>query len=149
MKTLAQNKRANYDYDIKETFDAGLILIGAEVKSAKNGNVQLTGSYAVVNPKGAYLLNCHIGPYKYAPSKDYDPTHTRKLLLKKNEIESLLGKEKGLVIIPLELYVSGAKSLVKLRLGLGRARKKLDKREYIKTRETEKEIRKAVNKQTR
>lgn len=146
MKTLAQNKRANYDYDIKETFDAGLVLTGAEVKSAKSGSVSLTGSYAVVNPKGASLLNCHIGPYKYAPNKDYNPTHTRKLLLKKKEIESLLGKEKGLVIIPLEVYASGPKGLVKLRLGLGRARKKLDKREYIKTRETEKEIRKTVNK---
>lgn len=141
--SLASNNRARYDYDIKETFDAGLVLEGREVKSVRGGNVSLNGSYVTVNQEGAYLINCHIGPYKYAPNTDYDPTHTRKILLKKSEIQGLLGKEKGLVIIPLEIY-PGHRGLLKLKLGLGRARKKIDKREYIKKRDTEREIRKGI-----
>jgi SsrA-binding protein len=143
MPTLAKNSKAHYEYDIKDTFDAGLILEGREVKSAKSGNVSLNGSYVTVNSNGATLLNAHIGPYKYAPAEDYDPTHTRKLLLNKKEIDSLLGKEKGLVIIPLELYQTG-RGLLKLKIGLGKARKKTDKREYIKKKDMEKEIRKAL-----
>ncbi len=141
--SLASNNRARYDYDIKETFDAGLVLEGCEVKSVRGGNVSLNGSYVTVNQEGAYLINCHIGPYKYAPNTDYDPTHTRKILLKKYEIQGLLGKEKGLVIVPLEIY-PGRRGLLKLKLGLGRARKKIDKREYIKKRDTEREIRKGI-----
>jgi SsrA-binding protein len=139
MKSIAKNSRALYDYDIKDTFDAGLVLEGREVKAAKEGNVSLAGSYVTVANNGAALINCHIGPYKYAPSEGYDPTHTRNLLLKKAELNSLLGKEKGLTIVPLEIYVTG-RGLVKLRLGLGRGRKKQDKREYIKKRDIQKEI---------
>jgi len=140
MPTLATNNRARYDYDIKETFDAGLVLEGREVKSVKAGNVSLNGSYVTVNPDGAHLVNCHIGPYKHAPTVDYDPTHTRTVLLHKKEIDSLLGKEKGLTIIPLEIYAT-KRGLIKLKLGLGRGRKKLDKREYIKKRDTNREMR--------
>jgi SsrA-binding protein len=141
MPQLASNNRARFDYDIKDTFDAGLVLEGREVKSVKQGNVSLTGSYVTVNPDGAQLINCHIGPYKYAPSDNYDPTHTRKVLLKKQEINQLLGKEKGLTIVPLEIYAT-SRGLVKLKLGLGKARKKADKREYIKKKDSEREIRK-------
>jgi SsrA-binding protein len=144
MKVLAKNSRAHYDYDIKDTLDAGLVLEGREVKSAKDGNVSLNGSYVIVGPKGATLVNCHIGPYKYAPSDNYDPTHARKLLLKQEEINSLLGKEKGLTIIPLEIY-QGHRGLVKLKIGLGRGRKKQDKRDYIKKRDTQKEIKQAIS----
>ena len=139
----ATNPKAKYDYDIKDFLDAGLVLAGSEVKSVKGGNVSLRGSYVAVGPKGANLINCHIGPYKYAPNTDYDPTHSRKLLLKKPEINRLLGKETGLVIIPLEIY-STSRGLIKLKIGVGRARKKLDKREYIKKRDTEKEIRRSI-----
>lgn len=141
--SLATNNRARYDYDIKETFDAGLVLEGREVKSVRGGNVSLNGSYVTVHQEGAYLINCHIGPYKYAPNTDYDPTHTRKILLKKSEIQGLLGKEKGLIIVPLEIY-PGRRGLLKLKLGIGRARKKIDKREYIKNRDTEREIRRNI-----
>jgi SsrA-binding protein len=143
MKTLAKNSRASYDYDIKDTFDAGLVLQGREVKSVKQGNVSLSGSYVTVGPHGATLINAHIGPYKYAPSEGYDPTHPRALLLKQAEINSLLGKEKGLTIVPLEIY-QGHRGLLKLKLGLGRGRKKQDKRAYLKKRETQKEIRQAT-----
>lgn len=139
MASLAKNSRAFYDYDIKETLDAGLVLTGPEVKAAKSGNVSLKGSYVSVNPAGANLINTHIGPYKYAPSDGYDPTHSRKLLLNKREINGLIGKEKGLTIIPLELYV-GRGGKIKLKIGLGRGRKKHDKRDYIKKRDAEKEI---------
>lgn len=141
--TYASNNRARYEYDIKDTLDAGLALEGREVKSVRSGNVSLQGSYVTVNADGAHLINCHIGPYKYAPNTDYDPTHTRALLLTKAEINSLLGKEKGLVIIPLELY-PGRRGLIKLKIGIGRARKKTDKREYIKKREADREIRKSI-----
>ena len=145
MATLAKNNKAFYEYIIKQTFDAGLVLEGREVKSAKSGNVSLAGSYVTVSPTLVTLVNCHIGPYKYTPSKDYKPTHPRKLLLKKPEIDALLGKEKGLTIIPLEIY-SGHHGLVKLKLGLAKARKKEDKRDYIKKRDTDKEMRTYVNK---
>ena|SRR5689334_45751 len=144
MAILASNKRAKFDYDIKDTFDAGLILEGREVKSVKSGNVSLAGSYVTASPAGAFLINAHIGPYKYAQNDNYNPTHSRKLLLNKKEIDSLLGKEKGLIIVPIEIYSVGRKGLIKLKLGLGRARKKQDKREYIKKKEITKEIRRSI-----
>ena len=143
MPTFADNRRASFDYDIKQTLTAGMVLTGPEVKSVKNGSVSLTGSYVTVSPSGAQLINCHIGPYKYAANESYNPTHSRKLLLNKHEINQLLGKEKGLVIIPLEIF-QGARGLVKIKIGLGKARKKGDKREYIKKRESEKEIRSRI-----
>lgn len=139
MKILADNKRANFDYDIKETFIAGLILSGAETKSVKNGNVSLTGAYVAASTHGADLINCHIGPYQYAANEKYNPTRTRKLLLTKKEISQLVGKEKGLVIVPLEIFQTG-KGWIKIKLGLGKARKKTDKREYIKKRDDKKMI---------
>ncbi len=144
MKSLAFNKRAKFDYDITDTFDAGLVLAGHEVKSAKTGNVSLKGSYVKVSATGATLINAHIGPYKYAPQENYEPTHTRKLLLNKKEINELIGKEKGLVIVPLEMYV-GKRGLIKLKLGVGHGRKKTDKREYIKERDTKREARKSTD----
>jgi SsrA-binding protein len=144
MKSLAENKRARFDYDIKDTFTAGMALSGPEVKSVKGGNVSLAGSYVSVSPAGASLINCHIGPYKYAPKEKYDPTHSRQLLLNKSEINRLLGKEKGLTIIPLDIF-QGARGLLKIRIGLGKARKKTDKREYIQKRDSQKEIRRHLS----
>lgn len=141
-KTLADNRRARFDYDIKQTYVAGLVLSGAEVKSIKQGNVSLTGSYVTVSSGSVNLINCHIGPYKYAAQEKYNPTQSRALLLKKSEINELLGKEKGLTIIPLEIF-QGNRGLIKINIGLGKARKKTDKREYIKTRDAKKEIREA------
>ncbi len=139
MKTFADNRRAHFDYDIKETLTAGMVLTGPEVKSVKGGNVSLTGAYVSVSASGASLINAHIGPYKYAPDEKYNPTRSRGLLLKKQEINQLLGKEKGLTIIPLDIF-QGARGLVKIRIGLGKSRKKTDKREYIKKRDSQKEI---------
>ncbi len=138
-KIFADNKRARFDYDIKSTLMAGLVLTGPEVKSVKMGNVSLTGAYVTVSASGAALINCHIGPYKYAKNEKYNPTQTRGLLLKKDEVNELVGKEKGLTIIPLEIFL-GNRGLIKMKIGLGKARKKTDKREYIKKRDAQKEI---------
>ena len=143
MKTLAENQRAKFDYDIKEALVAGLVLSGPEVKSAKQGNMSLAGAYVTVSSAGARLINCHIGPYKYAANKKYDPTQTRALLLNRGEISRLLGKEKSLVLVPLEIFAT-SKGWLKLKIGLGKARKKADKREYIKKREVKKEIRESI-----
>lgn len=140
MKSLASNKRARYDFDIKDTLDAGLVLEGREVKSAKSGNVSLAGSYVKVSATGATLVNAHIGPYKYAPQEGYEPTQSRKILLNKKELNELLGKEKGTIIVPLEIFI-GPRNLVKLKIGVGRGRKQQDKREYIKERDTKREAR--------
>jgi SsrA-binding protein len=140
MVNYAYNNKAKFDVDVKETFDAGLVLTGPEVKSVKDGNVSLAGSYITVNATSVNLLNCHIGPYKYAKNEKYNPTRTRALLLKKSEINKLLGKERGLVMVPLEIYGTG-RGLVKVKIGIGRGRKKQDKREYLKKREAGKEIR--------
>ncbi len=145
MKPLAKNTRAHYDYDIKQVLTAGLVLTGPEVKSVKAGNVSLAGAYVTVSPGAVSLINCHIGPYKYAHNESYNPTHSRFLLLNKAEINQLIGKEKGLTIIPLEIF-AGHRGLVKMTVGLGKARKKTDKREYIKKRESQKEIREHINK---
>ena len=144
MKSLAYNKRAKFDYDIKDTFDAGLVLEGREVKAVKEGNTSLAGSYVKISAQGAVLTGAHIGPYKYAVQDGYDPTHDRQLLLKKSELDQLMGKEKGLTIIPLEIYI-GSRGLVKVKIGLGRGRKKDDKREYIKQRDVEREVRSSTD----
>jgi len=143
MKIFADNRRARFDYDIKDTFNAGLVLSGPEVKSVKGGNVSLTGAYVSVSQTGASLINCHIGPYKYARQVKYEPTQSRKLLLNKSEINQLLGKEKGLTIIPLEIF-QGHRGLIKIKIGLGKARKKTDKRDYIQKRDAQKEIKRFI-----
>ena len=136
MPLLATNKRAFHDYHILETFEAGMALLGHEVKSARNGNVSLKGSYVAIGRTGALLLNAHIGAYDKAGAlPSYDPTRTRSLLLKKKELRHLQGKihEQGLTLIPLSLYTKG--HLIKLEFALCRGKKQFDKRETIKQRE--------------
>ncbi len=144
MPTFAENRKAKFEYDIKETLEGGLALSGPEVKSVKAGNVSLAGSYVTIHTDGAQLLNAHIGPYKYAPAANYNPTRSRPVLLKKEELSSLLGKEKGLVIVPLELYANG-RGLIKVKIGLGRGRKKEDKRAYIQKRDAKREARESTD----
>jgi SsrA-binding protein len=144
MKSLANNKRAFFDYQILDTLEAGIVLTGQEAKSAKTGGLQLSGSYARVAGGEAVLLNARIKPYAFASGlESYDPEQTRKLILHKSEIDRLLGRlqEKGLTLLPLEAYVKNGR--VKIKLGLGRAKKKLDKRETIKKREVTRKIQKA------
>lgn len=136
MKILVNNRRANFDYEILERFEAGIVLLGCEVKSLKAGQASLENSFADFSRGRLYLINAHIPPWQpaNAPS-DYDPTRARILLLNKKELNYLIGKikEKGLKLIPLAFYLKNNK--IKVALGLGRWRKKIDKRERLKERD--------------
>lgn len=145
MKTLAINRKAKFDYDILEKMEAGMVLIGQEVKSIKSGRMSLKGSYVVLRREEPYLIGANVPPYqpKNAPP-NYEPERARKLLLNKKEIKYLIGKtkEKGLTLVPLKVYTKKGK--IKLEFGIGKGRKKADKREIIKKRETEREIEKEL-----
>lgn len=146
MKILALNKKAEFNYQIQKKYQAGIILKGHEVKSVKNGQISLLGSYGRIKKKEKgsseiWLLNCFIGLYKQAGKiQDYNPLADRRLLLKKEEIKSLIGKlkEKNLTIIPLKVYTKNG--LIKIELGLGKGRKRFDKRQVIKQREVQRRI---------
>jgi SsrA-binding protein len=141
MEILAKNKQARFDYEIERELEAGIVLTGQEVKSVKMGDVSLKGAHVTIHGGEAFLVNAHVSPYKYAGSlQGYEPTRSRKLLLKKDEISRLIGKfkEQGMAVVPLEFYTK--RGLVKVRLGIGRGKKKYDKRESIKKREDERKI---------
>lgn len=152
MKVFAENRRALFDYEILEKFEAGIALIGQEVKSIRLGRINLRGSYVVLkqSAKGktpeVFLIGATIPPYqpKNAPS-DYDPQRSRKLLITKTEINHLIGKsrQKGLTMIPLKVYTK--KDKIKVDFVTVRGRKKIDKREAIKKREVEREIKRTFN----
>ncbi len=146
MATLAENKKAYYDYEILEKFEAGISLIGQEVKSIKTGHVSIKGSYVVIDKNNeVFLIGANIPPYQPKNSpKDYNPERSRKLLLKKKEINYLIGKaqQKGLTLIPLKVYTNRGK--IKLEFGIGKGEKRFDKRENIKRREANKEIERAL-----
>jgi len=140
VRILAENKKAYYNYEILEKFEAGISLIGQEVKSIKSGKVSLAGSYVVLKEEEAYLIGATIPPYqpKNAPA-DYNPERSRKLLLKKTEIKSLIGKakQKGLTLVPLKLYTKNGK--IKLEFAVVKGKREIDKREQIKKREFERQ----------
>lgn len=142
MPTLAVNKKAKFDYEILETLEAGLVLSGQEVKSARQGQISLKGAYITINKnQEAYLINASISPYKMAGTlPDYDPTRSRKLLLKRKEIEYLARKlqQQGLTLVALSLYTKNRK--IKLEIGLAKGKKKVDKRQDIKDRDTKRDI---------
>jgi len=142
MKTLINNRRARFDYEVVETYEAGIILLGKEVKSLKKGQGKLEGAHAVVVGGEIILLNMYISPYQPKNTMgDAPPDRSRKLLLHKKEINRLIGKlkEKGLTLVPLRIYLKTGK--IKLELGLAKGKTKLDKRETIKKREAKREMR--------
>ncbi|MEK7213383.1 MAG: SsrA-binding protein SmpB [Patescibacteria group bacterium] len=143
--TLADNKKARFDYDILETLEAGLVLTGQEVKSAKAGHLNLNATFVTFHNGQAYLTNAHISAYQQAGKLlDYDPTHSRRLLLHKREIKYLQGKahEKGLTVVPLKVYTKNR--LIKVELGLGRGRHKYDKRDLLKKRDLDRETKQTL-----
>ncbi|MDD5710606.1 MAG: SsrA-binding protein SmpB [Candidatus Colwellbacteria bacterium] len=145
MKELARNRRAYFDYTILEEIEAGIELLGFEVKAAKAGKVHLSGSYARLIDGQIQLIGATIAPYQPNNTpKDYDSERTRRLLLTKKEIKYLIGKmnEAGLTVVPLRAYIKGR--LVKISIGLVRSKKKHDKREAIKKRDTDREIRSSL-----
>jgi SsrA-binding protein len=142
VRILAENKKAYFNYEILEKFEAGISLIGQEVKSLKTRGVNLAGNYVILKNEEAFWVGANIHPYqpKNAPP-DYNPERSRKLLLKKSEIKYLIGKSKqrGLTLIPLKLYTTKS-GRIKLEFAIARGKKKFDKREKIKKREIERKI---------
>ena len=142
MNILITNRRAKFDYQILETFEAGIALVGKEVKSLKRKQGKLEGSYAYISGMEIFLLNFYIPPYQPKNTMGtVEPDRSRKLLLKRKEINYLTGKlkEKKLTLVPLNIFLKGGK--IKLELGLAKGKSKIDKRETIKKREAEIEIR--------
>jgi len=142
MAVLSSNKKAYFEYQILKKIEAGIILTGQEVKSSRLGRMSLIGSYVVLREGEVYLVGTNIPPYQPKNiTSDYNPGQPRKLLLKKAEIEYLIGKtkEKGLTLVPLRVYTNKRK--IKLEIGIAKGKKKRDKREEIKKRETRRDMR--------
>jgi SsrA-binding protein len=140
-----KNKKAYYDYEILEKYEAGIELKGTEVKSLREGKANLRDSFVRIENGEAFLFNAYIAPYTHGNLFNHEPTRKRKLLLHKSEIKRLFGKtqEKGLTIVPLRMYFN-SRGKVKVEIALVRGKKKYDKRETIKRRELEREARKAM-----
>ncbi|MBI4686956.1 MAG: SsrA-binding protein SmpB [Nitrospirae bacterium] len=136
----ATNRKAYHDYFIEETYEAGISLLGTEVKSLREGKANLKDSYALIKNEEIFLFNCHISPYSHGNIQNHDPLRTRKLLLHKKEIERLLGKiqQKGFTLIPLKIYFKKGKA--KVELGLCKGKREYEKRESIKKKEAQREI---------
>lgn len=147
---VIENRKARYNYEILETLEAGISLVGTEVKSLREGEANLQDSYAVPKNNEMFLLNCHINPYSHGTSFNHEQTRSRKLLLKKKEIRSLTAriKEKRLSLIPLKLYFND-RGRVKVLLGLGRGKKDFDKRESEKKDQARKEMDRALKEANR
>ncbi|MEN8252257.1 MAG: SsrA-binding protein SmpB [Patescibacteria group bacterium] len=147
MSTFALNKKAKFDYEFIEKYEAGLVLHGHEVKSIKTGHISLKGAFVTIHNGELYLTNALIPLYKHAGNiKDYDPNRSRKLLVKKSEIRSLIGKkaQAGLTMVPIRVY--NKRNLIKLEFALARGKSKHDKRSTIKKRDTDRSIARAMRK---
>jgi SsrA-binding protein len=145
VQSVARNKRARHDYHILETWEAGLVLTGPEVKSLRDGRANLGDAYAIVNDGEVYLLNMHIAPYEQASYNNVEPTRTRKLLLHRREIRKMIGavERQGLTLVPLELYFKNGRA--KVALALGKGKKEHDKREDLAKKDAEREMARAVS----
>lgn len=142
MPTYAVNKQARFNYEVLSSYTAGIVLLGHEVKSVRSGHINLKGSFATFKGSELYLGNAHISAYKYAGKlPNYEPERSRKLLLSKKEINKLLGKlqQTGLTLVPLKVYTSG--KFIKVEVGLCKGRKKADKRDLLKKRDLDKQVR--------
>lgn len=140
-RTVASNRRARHDFAIEETFEAGIVLSGPEVKSLRGGRASLADAYARVRGEEVWLEGMHVPPYEMAgyAGRGYDPTRPRKLLLHRREIERLIGKtaERGLTLVPLKVYFT--RGMAKVELGLGRGKRRFEKRDSIAERESRRE----------
>jgi SsrA-binding protein len=143
-KIICVNRQARHNYFIDEIYEAGLVLVGSEVKSLRDGKANLTDSYARVQKGEAFLVNTHISPYAGANQFNHEPTRTRKLLLHQREIERLTGKtkERGFTLIPLKLYFKNGRA--KVELGLARGKKLYDKRETLKRKMAQREVERSM-----
>ena len=143
-RIVSENRKALHDYHILETFEAGVVLLGTEVKAIREGRVNLRDSFARVEQGEVFAYNVHISPYSHRGYADHEPTRPRKLLLHRQEIRKLIGRtvERGLTLVPLRVYFKGGK--VKMAVSLARGKQAHDKREAIKKREADRETRAAV-----
>lgn len=143
-QNIAENRKARHDYFIEESFEAGIVLVGSEVKSCRAGRVNLRDSYAQVQNGELFLLNCHISPYEQANRMNHEPLRPRKLLMHKREIRRLLGlvQQKGFTLVPLRMYFRKGKA--KVELALARGKKSYDKREDIAARDVKREMARAM-----
>jgi SsrA-binding protein len=141
-KIIAKNKKAFFNYELLETFEAGISLLGSEVKSIRDGRISLKESYAEVKDGEVFLLNCHISPYEAANRFNHEPRRERKLLLHRREIKRLTGKikEKCLTLVPTKVLIN-AKGKVKVEISLAKGKRTYQKKEVIKERDREREIR--------
>ncbi|MBM6618986.1 SsrA-binding protein SmpB [Bacillus suaedaesalsae] len=142
-KVVAQNKKATHDFFIEETYEAGIVLQGTEIKSVRAGKLNLKDSYARVFNGEMYLYNLHISPYEQGNRYNHEPLRTRKLLLHKKQIANLIGvtKEEGYTIVPLKIYLKNG--FAKVLIGLGKGKKNYDKREDLKKKEAKRDIERA------
>ncbi len=147
MKIVCTNRQAKFRYFLEETYEAGIVLNGPEVKSLREGKANMSDSYANFKGEELFLIHCHISPYKNARVENQEPTRDRKLLLHKLELNRLLGKirEKGYTLIPTKIYFN-EKGKAKIELALGKGKKGSDKRETIKRRETQREMQRMIRK---
>ncbi|MDF2557548.1 MAG: SsrA-binding protein SmpB [Bacillales bacterium] len=141
---LAQNKKANHDYFIEETYECGIVLQGTEIKSARRGRVQLKDSFARIINGEMYLMNAHISPFEEGNRYNHDPLRVRKLLLHKKQTMKLLGltKEQGYTLVPLKMYLKNG--FAKVLVGLAKGKKDYDKRETLKTKDANRDIQRAL-----
>lgn len=144
MQVVARNRRARFEYEISETFEAGIALLGSEVKSLRDGKASLSDSYALIRRGEIFLQNLHISPYKWAGRDNPAATRERKLLLHRREINRLKNKlsERGFTLVPLQLYFKDGRA--KVELGLARGKRLHDKRETIRRRENERDLQRAM-----
>jgi SsrA-binding protein len=150
MKVVATNKTAYHNYEILENFEAGISLVGSEVKAIREGRISLKESYAEVRDGGIVLVKCHISPYEAANIFNHDPLRVRRLLLHKREIRRLTGKirERGLTLVPTKVIFND-RGKVKIELGLARGKREYEKRDVLKKRDTDREIRAEIKKRLR
>lgn len=143
-KVIATNRRARFDYDIVDRYEAGLVLTGSEVKSLREGKANLKDSFGQVKDGEAWLVGTYIAPYSFSREGGHDPERTRKLLLHRREIDQIAGKlaERGLTLVPIQLYWKDGKA--KVELGLAKGRRTIDKRRAIKEREQKREMERAM-----
>ena len=143
-KIIADNRKAHHDYHLLETFEAGMVLLGTEVKSIREGGANLRDSFARIESGEVWVYNVHISPYRNRGYSDHDPKRRRKLLLHRQEIRKLIGKtvERGMTLVPVRMYLKDGR--VKMAISLAKGKKEHDKRETIKRRETARETRAAV-----
>ncbi len=149
MKIVARNRKALHDYHIEERFEAGLVLTGTEIKSIRAGRVNLKEGYVQPRDGELWLVNVHIAPYDPAGGRGHDPRRPRKLLLHRREINRLIGRvqERGYTIVPLQMYLKEGRA--KVEIALARGKRKYDKREAIRRRDTEREIERELGRRKR